>query len=49
MSVQRYEDLPESDIRSTHTHPSAWLLPGLPLIMAVALLGVWLLIFEVFF
>ncbi len=49
MSVQRYEDLPESDIRSTRTHPSAWLLPGLPLIMAVALLGVWLLIFEVFF
>lgn len=49
MSVQRYEDLPDSDIRSTHHHPSAWLLPGLPMIMAVALLVVWLLIFEVFF
>jgi len=49
MSAQRYEDLPETDIRSTHAHPSAWLLPGLPMILAVALVTVWLLIFEVFF
>ncbi len=49
MSVQRYEDLPEDDIRNTAHHPSGWLLPGLPMMMAAATLAMWVLIFEVFF